>query len=203
MECRITGNGKGCPKQCLKSKFNIGYRCDSFSKTKKQDEVEDIIIKKNQKIVDEGEIITAEIYDKLNAMNLINTENATKTMLPVLSSIIVVLLIFGSVFLFFYSSNKKWHSLKKNEMMMLFTIYIAMVLLLRVMSEVPYFTLIPLVVFPMLISLLISRRVALLLNCFVSIIGCFVFNGDVEFLLYFTDLFSYPKPPNKFYASIF
>ena len=70
-------------------------------------------------------------------------------------------------------------------MMMLFTIYIAMVLLLRVMSEVPYFTLIPLVVFPMLISLLISRRVALLLNCFVSIIGCFVFNGDVEFLLYF------------------
>ena len=157
----------------------------ALEKKKKQDEVEDIIIKKNQKIVDEGEIITAEIYDKLNAMNLINTENATKTMLPVLSSIIVVLLIFGSVFLFFYSSNKKWHSLKKNEMMMLFTIYIAMVLLLRVMSEVPYFTLIPLVVFPMLISLLISRRVALLLNCFVSIIGCFVFNGDVEFLLYF------------------
>ncbi len=177
--------GRAVLNSALKANLILDTDAIALAKQKKQDEVEDIIIKKNQKIVDEGEIITAEIYDKLNAMNLINTENATKTMLPVLSSIIVVLLIFGSVFLFFYSSNKKWHSLKKNEMMMLFTIYIAMVLLLRVMSEVPYFTLIPLVVFPMLISLLISRRVALLLNCFVSIIGCFVFNGDVEFLLYF------------------
>ena len=118
-------------------------------------------------------------------MNLINTENTAETILPVFSSIVVVLLIFASVFLFFYSSNKKWHSLKKNEMVILFTIYMIVVLLLRVMSEVPYFTLIPLSVFPMLVSLLISRRVALLLNCFVSIIGCFVFNGDVEFLLYF------------------
>ncbi len=177
--------GRAVLNSALKANLILDTDAIALAKQKKQDEVEDIIIKKNQKIVDEGEIITAEIYDKLNAMNLINTENATKTMFPVLSSIIVVLLIFGSVFLFFYSSNKKWHSLKKNEMMMLFTIYIAMVLLLRVMSEVPYFTLIPLVVFPMLISLLISRRVALLLNCFVSIIGCFVFNGDVEFLLYF------------------
>ncbi len=177
--------GRAVLNSALKANLILDTDAIALAKQKKQEEVEDIIIKKNQKIVDEGEIITAEIYDKLNAMNLINTENATKTMLPVLSSIIVVLLIFGSVFLFFYSSNKKWHSLKKNEMMMLFTIYIAMVLLLRVMSEVPYFTLIPLVVFPMLISLLISRRVALLLNCFVSIIGCFVFNGDVEFLLYF------------------
>lgn len=177
--------GKAVLNSALKANLILDTDAIKLAKQKKEDEVEDIIIKKNQKIVDEGEIITSEIYNKLNAMNLINTENATKTMLPVLSSIIVVLLIFGSVFLFFYSSNKKWHSLKKNEMMMLFTIYVAMVLLLRVMSEVPYFTLIPLVIFPMLISLLISRRVALLLNCFVSIIGCFVFNGDVEFLLYF------------------
>ncbi len=177
--------GKAVLNSALKANLILDTDAIKLAKQKKEDEVEDIIIKKNQKIVDEGEIITSEIYNKLNAMNLINTENATKTILPVLSSIIVVLLIFGSVFLFFYSSNKKWHSLKKNEMMMLFTIYVAMVLLLRVMSEVPYFTLIPLVIFPMLISLLISRRVALLLNCFVSIIGCFVFNGDVEFLLYF------------------
>ncbi|NDO47396.1 HDIG domain-containing metalloprotein [Clostridium sp. MD294] len=177
--------GMAVLNSALKANLVLDTDAMQLAKQKKEDEVEDIIIKKNQKIVDEGEIVTAEIYHKLESMNLINTENVTETILPVFSSIIVVLLIFASVFLFFYSSNKKWHSLKKNEMVILFTIYIIVVLLLRVMSEVPYFTLIPLSVFPMLVSLLISRRVALLLNCFVSIIGCFVFNGDVEFLLYF------------------
>ncbi len=177
--------GMAVLNSALKANLVLDTDAMQLARQKKEDEVEDIIIKKNQKIVDEGEIITSEIYHKLEAMNLINTENATETILPVFSSIVVVLLIFGSVFLFFYSSNKKWHSLKKNEMVILFTIYMIVILLLWVMSEVPYFTLIPLSVFPMLVSLLISRRVALLLNCFVSIIGCFVFNGDVEFLLYF------------------
>lgn len=177
--------GMAILNSALKANLVLDTDAMQLARQKKEDEVEDIIIKKNQKIVDEGEIITAEIYRKLEAMNLINTQNTAETILPVFSSIVVVLLIFASVFLFFYSSNKKWHSLKKNEMVILFTIYMIVVLLLRVMSEVPYFTLIPLSIFPMLVSLLISRRVALLLNCFVSIIGCFVFNGDVEFLLYF------------------
>ncbi len=177
--------GMAVLNSALKASLVLDTDAMQLARQKKEDEVEDVIIKKNQKIVDEGEIITAEIYRKLETMNLINTENTAETILPVFSSIVVVLLIFASVFLFFYSSNKKWHSLKKNEMVILFTIYMIVVLLLRVMSEVPYFTLIPLSVFPMLVSLLISRRVALLLNCFVSIIGCFVFNGDVEFLLYF------------------
>ncbi len=177
--------GMAVLNSALKANLVLDTDAMQLARQKKEDEIEDVIIKKNQKIVDEGEIITAEIYRKLETMNLINTENTAETILPVFSSIVVVLLIFASVFLFFYSSNKKWHSLKKNEMVILFTIYMIVVLLLRVMSEVPYFTLIPLSVFPMLVSLLISRRVALLLNCFVSIIGCFVFNGDVEFLLYF------------------
>ncbi len=177
--------GMAVLNSALKANLVLDTDAMQLARQKKEDEVEDVIIKKNQKIVDEGENITAEIYRKLETMNLINTENTAETILPVFSSIVVVLLIFASVFLFFYSSNKKWHSLKKNEMVILFTIYMIVVLLLRVMSEVPYFTLIPLSVFPMLVSLLISRRVALLLNCFVSIIGCFVFNGDVEFLLYF------------------
>lgn len=177
--------GMAVLNSALKANLVLDTDAMQLARQKKEDEVEDVIIKKNQKIVDEGEIITAEIYRKLETMNLINTENTAETILPVFSSIVVVLLIFASVFLFFYSSNKKWHSLKKNEMVILFTIYMIVVLLLRAMSEVPYFTLIPLSVFPMLVSLLISRRVALLLNCFVSIIGCFVFNGDVEFLLYF------------------
>ena len=177
--------GAAILNSALEANLVLDIDAMNLARQKKEDEVEDVIIKKNQKIVDEGEIITAEIYSKLENMNLINTKDSTENAVPVLGSVVVVLLVFGSVFLFFYSSNKKWHSLKRNETVILFCIYIMMVLLLRIMSEVPYFTLIPLVIFPMLLSLLISKRVALLLNCFISIIGCFIFNGDVEFLLYF------------------
>ena len=105
--------GMAVLNSALKANLVLDTDAMQLARQKKEDEVEDVIIKKNQKIVDEGEIITAEIYRKLETMNLINTENTAETILPVFSSIVVVLLIFASVFLFFYSSNKKWHSLKK------------------------------------------------------------------------------------------
>ena len=67
---------------------------------------------------------------------------------------------------------------------MLFTIYVIMILLLRLMGGAAYFTLIPLGLFAMLTSLLVGRRVALVMNTLFCIIGCFIFNGDVQFLMY-------------------
>lgn len=40
-------------------------------KEEKRQEVSDVLIRKNQKIVDEGEIITQDIYDRLVALKLI------------------------------------------------------------------------------------------------------------------------------------
>ena len=57
-------------------------------------------------------------------------------------------------------------------------------LLLRLMGGAAYFTLIPLGLFAMLTSLLVGRRVALVMNTLFCIIGCFIFNGDVQFLMY-------------------
>ena len=67
---------------------------------------------------------------------------------------------------------------------MLFTIYVIMILLLRLMGGAAYFTLIPLGLFAMLTSILVGRRVALVMNTLFCIIGCFIFNGDVQFLMY-------------------
>ena len=75
-------------------------------------------------------------------------------------------------------------ALKPNEAKMLFTIYVIMILLLRLMGGAAYFTLIPLGLFAMLTSLLVGRRVALVMNTLFCIIGCFIFNGDVQFLMY-------------------
>ena len=149
----------------------------------KRAEVENVMIRKNQKIVDEGEIITQEIYDRLVSLNLVGSAEYTGTALPLVGSILMVGLIFGALYLFF-NWGKGIVVLKYNEVKMLFTVYIIMIILLRIMANLPYFTLIPLGMFAMLVSVLIGRRVALIMNGLFCIIGCFIFNGDVQFLMY-------------------
>ena len=149
----------------------------------KRAEVENVMIRKNQKIVDEGEIITQDIYDRLVSLELIGSAEYSGTALPLLGSLLMVGLVFGALYLFF-NWGKGIVVLKYNEVKMLFTVYVIMVILLRLMANMEYFTLIPLGLFAMLVSVLMGRRVALIMNSLFCIIGCFIFNGDVQFLMY-------------------
>lgn len=149
----------------------------------KRAEVENVMIRKNQKIVDEGEIITQDIYDRLVSLGLTGTAEYAGTTLPLMGSFLMVGLVFGALYLFF-TWGKGIVVLKYNEVKMLFTVYVIMVILLRLMANIKYFTLIPLGLFAMLVSVLIGRRVALIMNSLFCIIGCFIFNGDVQFLMY-------------------
>ena len=149
----------------------------------KRAEVENVMIRKNQKIVDEGEIITQEIYDRLVSLDLVGHPEYNSTALPLFGSLLMVALVFGAIYLFF-NWGKSIVVLKQNEVKMLFTVYVIMVILTRLMANLTYFTLIPLGVFAMLVSVLIGRRVALIMNGLFCIIGCFIFNGDVRFLMY-------------------
>lgn len=171
-------------KSTLKPNLIIDGEAIQMAREKRAGEVPDVIIKKNQKIVDEGEIITEDIFKQLETLNLINHQDYKKSIVPIMGSITIVALIFIAGALFFYG-GKKTKKLKRNEMLMLFTLYFFAMVLLRLTSEVPVYTMIPLTLFPMLVSLLLNMRMAMILNCFISIIGCFIFNGDVEFLLYF------------------
>ena len=149
----------------------------------KRAEVENVMIRKNQKIVDEGEIITQDIYDRLVSLELIGSAEYTGTFLPLLGSLLMVGIVFGALYLFF-TWGKGIVVLKYNEVKMLFVVYVIMVILLRMMANLQYFTLIPLGLFAMLVSVLMGRRVALIMNTLFCIIGCFIFNGDVQFLMY-------------------
>ena len=149
----------------------------------KRAEVANVMVRKNQKIVDEGEIITQDIYDRLVSLKLIGGADYTHSALPLLGSLLLVTLIFAALYLFF-AWGRGVVVLKKNEIKMLFCVYVIMVILLRLMANIPYFTLIPLGLFAMLASLLAGRRVALVMNALFCIIGCFIFDGDVQFLMY-------------------
>ncbi len=153
------------------------------AREEKRGEVNSVWIRKNQKIVDEGEIITQDIYDRLVSLKLIGDAKKDGNLIPFLGSTTIVALIFGAVILLFLW-NKGAAVLKKNEVRMLFCVYTIMVLLCKAMVLLPYYSLIPLCLFAMLVSILIGRRMALLLNCFFSIIACMIFSGDVEFITY-------------------
>ena len=153
------------------------------AREEKRAEVADVMIRKNQKIVDEGEIITQEIYDRLVSLHLVGGADYKSSVLPLLGSFLLVVLLFVALYLFFAWGRGQF-ALKPNEAKMLFTIYVIMILLLRLMGGAAYYTLIPLGLFAMLTSLLVGRRVALVMNTLFCIIGCFIFNGDVQFLMY-------------------
>ncbi len=149
----------------------------------KRAEVENVMIRKNQKIVDEGEIITQDIYDRLLSLRLIGNLDYQNSALSLFGSLLLTTLLFAALFLFFLWGKGKT-ILKKNEVRMLFTIYVITILILRMMADLTNFGLIPLGLFAMLVSMLIGRRIALVMNTFFCIIGCFIFNGEVQFLMY-------------------
>ena len=153
------------------------------AKEEKRAEVDEVLIRKNQKIVDEGEIITQEIYDKLVSLNLVSETGLEGSLMPMLGSLVITGMLFAALYLFF-----RWGKgnilLKPNEIRMLFTIYMMMVLLIRILVNLTIFTIVPVGLFAMLVSLLVGRRMALWLNALFCIIGCFIFNGDVQFLMY-------------------
>ncbi len=157
------------------------------AKEQKREEVDEVRIRKNQKIVDEGEIITEEIYDRLTALHLVKNGNLKGEILPLLASLVVTSLLFCAIYLFFHwgrKSRKNAVVLKHNEVKILFTVYMLMILLLRLLKPFSIFLTMPAGLFVMFVSVLIGRRMALWLNAMFCIMGCFICNGSVEYLLY-------------------
>lgn len=170
-------------KSALKPNMIFDEEATQIAREKKAAEVSNVMIKKNQKIVDEGEIITDEIYQRLETLNLIEHEGYGENIVPILGGVAVIGLIFLAVVIFFVGNRKKYYP-KRNEVTMIFTIYALTIFLMRLMGNISAYTIVPFSLFAMLVSLLIGLRVSLLLNSFISIIACFIFRGDAELLSY-------------------
>ena len=153
------------------------------TKEKKESEVSDVLIKKNQKIVDEGEIITQEIYDKLKVLNLIDNDNVNN-FIPFFGVIIITILIFVAVLIYFFTEGKK-NINRPEDSLMIFTIYIVSIIMIRITANITNFIFVPTVMFAMLIAILIDIKMAIIFNIFFSIICTFIFNCDMQYTLYF------------------
>ena len=150
------------------------------AKAQKASQVEPVMVLKDQKIVDSGEVITAEAFAILTELNLIN--NGTDgNAVHVAGSVI---LCFVSAVMYMYTLQKRAMA-KDNSTILLFFIYALSLMILFVTEKFDNFVFVPLSVFAMLTSILIKPKIALVLNIFVCIIGSFIFNGDIYCIIYF------------------
>ena len=155
-----------------------------LAREKKASEVGDVIIKKDQKIVDEGEIITEEIYTVLTDLNLINKANFSTVTKPFWGSVIIIFVLFIAALLYFRDQNNKILENTRNSAM-LFLFYVLAIVCARIMAPITNYSLIPLTVFAMIIATLINARTAIVMNIFISIAAIFIYNGSLEFLMFF------------------
>ncbi|MBR5468284.1 MAG: hypothetical protein IKU80_03515, partial [Firmicutes bacterium] len=152
------------------------------AKQRRMAEIEPVMILKDQKIVDEGEIITEEDYEILEALGYTQSRISGNIVLLAVKALLV-LITFVAFYFYIVSTQHKMVE-RGNSLVVLFFIYMLQALVLGLTSNLEYYYLVPVSLFAMLSTILIKAKTAVSLNIFVSIISTVVFGGTVDFLLY-------------------
>ena len=153
------------------------------ARQQKISEVVPVVVLKNQKIVDEGEVVDEEAFEILTELGLIN-KSYTGSIMPFVGSIAIVLMCFISICIYLKTQQPKV-IMEPNAMLVVFAVYMLVVVILILISDLKAYYLIPVSLFAMLASLLVRTKLALILNGFVSLFALFIFNGGADFLVYY------------------
>jgi len=145
---------------------------------------ERVWIQEGQIIVDEGEIITEDIYFLLGQFGMLRSESMAEHIIPMIGVGVLVLVLFSicGMYLIFYSPTTL---ASKKEAGLMFTIYVLSLLIAWVLRDFNL-PIIALMIFPMLVSLLIDRRCAILLTFVMVLICFFIVQGNLAYLLFYT-----------------
>jgi len=145
---------------------------------------EHIWVQEGEILVDQGQIVTEDVFEMMRRLGLIRPDSIMDSIVPLIGVYGLVLLLFLAciMYLYFYS---KTMSKNRKEAALLFTLYILTLGLAWTLSEFPY-PFLPLLIFPMLVSMLIDRRIAIMLSCVMVIICYFIIDGSLTFLLFYT-----------------
>jgi len=135
-------------------------------------------------LLDIGDIVTENVYAILDLMGLLAPDSILDNLFPMLGVFFLAAMLFIAcvMYLSFYRPE-----ITKNtkEAMLLFTLYVLTLSLVWGLSSVP-FPFLPLVIFPLLVSILIDRRCATVLTFAVIIICYFIVDGDLTYLLFYS-----------------
>jgi hypothetical protein len=141
-------------------------------------------IYENDIIVDEGEIVTEEIYDVLLRLGLLAPESLFDNIHALLGVFFLVAMLFVACLMYFsfYRAGKKTNI---RESMLLFTLYLLTIALVWTLSDLS-FPYLPILLFPMLVSILIDRRCGTALTFALILICFFIVDGNMTYLLFYS-----------------
>lgn len=144
------------------------------------DGVEPVRILEGQILVDEGQLISRDIYKKLQLVGLLESENSY---MPFIGLAMLVSII---LFALYYIFNEMENADKKQRYLLIFSIiFITSILLMKLVSifeefeysEIGY--IFPAAMGAMLIKILINERLALFQMVVLSITGTIIFNEGI------------------------
>ena len=173
---------------------NLIVDVDATEKAKQEKlaSIEPVMVLKNQKIVDAGEIINEEIYSILYTGGYIQKNTIFENIIPLIGIALIILFIYMLTVFYIYRFHIKLYT-RKNEVLLLFSLYIILTVSVKLLSNVnvPYMFM-PILTFTMLAAMLLNYRLAIILNFSVCIIYYIAFNFNTAFLIYFiiTGMFS-------------
>lgn len=150
-------------------------------------ETEPIYFEKGDIIVREGEMITEELYEQLDNMQLI--QNRNNNLLPRLGLIVLALLFTGGLYMFIHYSRMAIRT--DNRMLfMLFLIYLLNLVLLKITAiaqdlDPSLAYLAPVAMGTMLIALLLDDQLAIISNVIFSVSASIIFHPEHEALFDF------------------
>jgi len=168
----------------LKPNLIIDEEAMELARDFKESQVEPQMVLNGQKIVDEGEVITQDIYDILEDLHLINIDYSSGS-IPIAGAIVLTAIVFIAMAIYLNGQHRDVLN-NSSQVAMIFTTYMLSVGMLFILSGLADFYMIPLYIFPVLVSIMVGAKIAVILNIFMCIGSTFIFNGEVDFLLFFT-----------------
>ncbi|AXI09490.1 hypothetical protein CUC15_11420 [Oceanobacillus zhaokaii] len=142
--------------------------------------VDPVMIRAGEVIVQEGQTITNEIYEELNLVGLLDGQ---RNFFPAIGLGLLIILI-SSTIAYELSILRKQNKLEKGKLISIISISILIISLLKIVSLFltsgnQMFYIVPIATGAFLLKLLINERVAIIFSALFSIISGIIFNGEI------------------------
>ncbi|UOQ86042.1 HD family phosphohydrolase [Gracilibacillus salinarum] len=174
------------PLIAVSIKPNSFFSADETNQAQQQarNSVEPVMIQAGEVLVEEGQLITNDIYEQLEVAGLLHEE---RNYYPLIGLCLLILLI--ALFIFLECRYQDIHSsLNARKLMAIAALSIFIMVMMKVVSVYatstnPLYYVTPVAAVSMLLKILINERMALVMSIFHAIMGCVIFNSNIPGLL--------------------
>lgn len=140
-------------------------------------------IQANQIIVDEGDVITEDIYFILGQFGMLMQESVRDSVVPMIGVAVILLIVFMLciMYLVFYCAELLKTKKTAALLFVIFTLSLVVAWTFRDFA-IPV---VALMIFPMLVSLLLDRKAAIVLHFAMVLVCFFVVEGNLWYLFFY------------------